>query len=273
MKTNSWKKSAFQLLWVTMLISGPTALAYGVYNQEWVWLIGALLMTPIVGGGLGIDIAMHRYLSHRSFSTTKFKHYILSILAFLSAQGSAVNYAGIHRHHHKHSDTERDIHSPHYQSLFSVNWLLWQLQFTADQLDNKVKMGMRDLMNDPVNRWLDRWYYHIWVLILTVGVLISWKVVAFLLVVPIWKGYVESYITNTLMHMKSPGSYRNFETADQSQNLHWYTWLCFGQGMHNNHHAFPGAYHLKMKPHDIDFAGDFIEKFLIEKNPNKVYNF
>lgn len=272
MKNYSWKKYAFKLLWAVMLISGPAALTYAIYYQEWLWLIGSLLMTPIIGGGLGIDIAMHRYLSHRSFSTTKPKHYLLSILAFLAGQGSSIHYACAHRHHHKHSDSDRDIHSPHNQSTIRAGWL-WMIDDLIPKLDSRVKMGMRDLMNDPINRWLDTWYYHLWAAIFALGLIISWKVLVFLILLPAWKGYVEVFMTTVLMHVKSPGSYQNFNTGEHSQNLRWYAWFCLGQGMHNNHHAFPGAYNLKMKPQDVDPAGSIINRFFIEKDPKKVYNF
>jgi len=272
MKDNSWKKLAFKVMWFIMLTTGPMILAYGIYNQEWWWLLGALLMTPFIGGGLGIDIAMHRYLCHRSFTVSKFNHYILSIIAFLAGQGSSIHYACAHRHHHKHSETDRDIHSPYNLPILRAGWL-WMIEDLVPKLDTRVKMGMRDLLNDPINKWLDEWYYHLWAAIVILGLVISWKALAFLIILPAWKGYVEVFMTTVLMHIKSPGSYRNFDTSDHSQNLRWYAWFCLGQGMHNNHHAFPGAYHLKMKPHDLDPAGDFIEKFLLEKNQNKIYKF
>lgn len=259
-------------MWISMLTSGPAILVYGIYNEMWWWLLGALLMTPLIGGGLGIDVAMHRYLCHRSFAVSKAKHYFLSILAFLAAQGSSIHYACAHRHHHKHSDTDRDIHSPYHQGIWEAGWM-WMTHDLVPKLDTRVKMGMRDLMNDPLNKWLDTWYYQLWLAIVVVGSIVNWKILAFLIILPAWKGYVEVFMTTVLMHIKSPGSYRNFDTGEHSQNLRWYAWFCLGQGMHNNHHADPGAYHLKMKAHDVDPAGDFIAKFLLERQPDKIYNF
>jgi fatty-acid desaturase len=272
MRGNLWKNWAFRFMWLVILITGPMTLAYGVYHQEWYWLMGSLLMTPFIGGGLGIDIAMHRYLSHRSFSTTKNKHYFLSILAFLSGQGSPIHYACVHRHHHKHSDTGRDIHSPHNRPVLHAGWL-WMIEDMLPKLDSRVKMGMRDLMNDPMIKCIDKWYFQIWALIFILGLIINWKALAFLILLPAWKGYLEIFMTNVLMHIKTPGSYRNFETPDHSQNANWYTWFCQGQGMHNNHHAYPGKYYLKLFPHDNDIAGEVIKRFFIENNPKKIYHF
>ena len=55
---------------------------------------------------LGVVITYHRYWSHKSF---KFKNkvikYLFSTFALMSGTGSALGWAGIHRLHHKHSDS------------------------------------------------------------------------------------------------------------------------------------------------------------------------
>jgi len=268
----TWKKWAFRLLWAIMYVSGPFALIYGIMHQEWFWLMGTLLMIPIVGGGFGADIALHRYLTHRSFQTTKFKHILMSLAAFMSGQGSAIHYACVHRHHHRHSDKDKDVHCPRNQGIIDSGFM-WMTRDLIPIIDRDIKLSVRDLLSDPLNKFLDVWYYHLWLMIIVVGSIISWKALLFLILAPASKGYLEIFLTNTLMHTKTSGSYRNFDTDDCSQNRRWYSWFCLGQGMHNNHHACPGAYHLKLAPNDVDPAGDFIEKFLLEKNQSKIYNF
>lgn len=273
MTNNQFKIYAYKPLYLIMMLTGPIAIAHGLIQGDYLWLLGSLLMTPFIGGGLGIDIAMHRYLTHRSFTTTKTKHYILSILAFLSGQGSSIHYAGVHRHHHKHSDTDRDIHSPFYQSFLENLSLIWMTYDLLPRIDRTVKVGLRDLLNDPLNRWLDRWYYHIWAAIIVIGLVLSWKTLVYLILVPAWKGYLEIFMTTYIMHIKIPGSYRNFNTADNSQNHRWYTYFCLGQGMHNNHHQHPSAYQLAMQPKDIDIAGAVIERYWLESDSTKIYRF
>jgi fatty-acid desaturase len=43
---------------------------------------------------------------------------------------------------------------------------------------------------------------------------------------------------NSASHM---WGYRKYETADNSRNLWWVGLLAFGEGWHNNHHAFPSS--------------------------------
>ena len=55
---------------------------------------------------LGVVITYHRYWSHKSFKfRSKAMKYLFSIFAIMSGTGSALGWAGIHRLHHKHSDT------------------------------------------------------------------------------------------------------------------------------------------------------------------------
>ena len=44
-----------------------------------------------------------------------------------------------------------------------------------------------------------------------------------------------TWLVNSASHM---WGYRNYETKDDSRNLWWVGLLAFGEGWHNNHHAF-----------------------------------
>ena len=46
-----------------------------------------------------------------------------------------------------------------------------------------------------------------------------------------------TWLVNSASHM---WGYRNYQTSDDSRNLWWVGLLAFGEGWHNNHHAFPG---------------------------------
>lgn len=265
------KTYAHRTLWLIFNLSLPVALIYGITQSQWLWLLAMCVMIPIFGGGFGIAIAMHRYLSHRSFKTTKIKHTVLSLAAFLSGQGSSVTWSMIHRHHHLYSDTEKDIHSPKY-GVFDAG-LSWILQPREYYLAKGMRASVKDLLNDPLNAFLHRHYYVLWFGILILGTVINWQALLFLLLAPIGKGYIDAFLTNTIGHIKTPGSYRNFELKDNSQNMVWYSYFCLGEGMHNNHHAKPYEYDQNFYCHDVDIAGKFISRYLVEFNPNKIYKF
>ncbi|MEL6816526.1 MAG: fatty acid desaturase, partial [Cyanobacteria bacterium J06598_3] len=61
----------------------------------------------------GMTVGLHRYLSHKGFTTSRFMHVIWLILGSMAAQGPPINWVSIHRRHHQYSDLNQDPHSPH----------------------------------------------------------------------------------------------------------------------------------------------------------------
>ena len=59
-----------------------------------------------------IGAGYHRYFSHRAYATGRVFQFILAFLRRRTAQKSVLWWAAKHRHHHLHSDTEQDVHSP-----------------------------------------------------------------------------------------------------------------------------------------------------------------
>src|SRR3984893_3806165 len=81
-----------------------------------------------------IGAGYHRYFSHRAFSTSRAFQLILAVGAQSTAQKSVLWWATQHRHHHLHSDTERDLHSPRQKGfLYShVGWIFARRQNSFD---------------------------------------------------------------------------------------------------------------------------------------------
>ena len=93
-----------------------------------------------------------------------------------------------------------------------------------------------DLYKDPVHRWIDS--YHIIFPIMLFGLLyylggLSWL---------IWGGFVRTiFVLHTTWLVNSAShiwGYRSHTTRDKSTNLWWVALLTYGEGWHNNHHAF-----------------------------------
>ena len=59
-----------------------------------------------------ITAGYHLYFAHRSFKPSRVMQFIFAFGGGTATQKGALWWAGHHRSHHKHSDTELDIHSP-----------------------------------------------------------------------------------------------------------------------------------------------------------------
>ena len=81
-----------------------------------------------------IGAGYHRYFSHRAYATSRAFQLLLAVGAQSTAQKSVLWWATQHRHHHLHSDTARDLHSPRQKGfLYShVGWIFARRQDSFD---------------------------------------------------------------------------------------------------------------------------------------------
>ena len=82
----------------------------------------------------GIGAGYHRYFSHRAYATSRAFQFVLALLSQSTAQKSVLWWAAKHRHHHLHSDTEHDIHSPRHKGFWysHVGWVFARRHDTTD---------------------------------------------------------------------------------------------------------------------------------------------
>jgi stearoyl-CoA desaturase (delta-9 desaturase) len=194
----------------------------------------------------GVTAGYHRYFSHRSFKTSRAGQFVLAWLAQSSAQRGAMWWAAVHRHHHLHSDTEDDVHSPRHRGfLYShVGWV-----FDRRHEDTDVE-AVPDLARYPEMRWLDRFQL---VPAIVLGVacfaLGGWGM---LVVGFFWSTvllYHGTFFINSLAHVH--GSQR-YVTGDDSRNNWWLALITLGEGWHNNHHAYQRSTRQGFRWYEID---------------------
>ena len=183
----------------------------------------------------GVTAGYHRYFSHKSFATGRVFQFVLAFLAQSSAQKSVLWWAAKHRHHHLHSDSIEDTHSPrHFGFVYShVGWIF------ARRHDLTEFTAVPDLVRFPELRLLDK-------VEMAPAVLLG----AFCFFVAGWPGLVVGFLwstvlvwhatfcINSLAHVR--GSKR-YVTGDDSRNNLALAILTMGEGWHNNHHAYPSS--------------------------------
>ena len=116
------------------------------------WQALAICASLYVVRMFAIGAGYHRYFSHRAFATGRVFQFILACLAQSTAQKSVLWWAAKHRHHHLHSDTEDDVHSPRHRG-FLYSHLGWIFYREHDETD-LVKIG--DFAAYPELMWLHR---------------------------------------------------------------------------------------------------------------------
>ena len=99
-----------------------------------------------------IGAGYHRYFSHRAYRTSRAFQFALAVLSQSTAQKSVLWWASKHRHHHLHSDTETDVHSPRHKG-FVYSHLGWIFSRKNDAAD-LVKIA--DFARYPELMWLHK---------------------------------------------------------------------------------------------------------------------
>ena len=87
---------------------------------------GAMLTAFVlyfVAGILGIGMAYHRLLTHRSYKTHKWVEYFLTFCGTLALEGGPIFWVATHRIHHQKSDREGDPHTPREGTLVGAHGL------------------------------------------------------------------------------------------------------------------------------------------------------
>lgn len=226
----------------------------------------ALLAATMFVTGLGISLGYHRLFAHKSFVALPALRIGLGILGAMTMQGTIALWVSTHRRHHRYADQPGDPHSPVRGTaprgragpvrLFlhaHVGWLLSR--------NYAVYPGyIRDLCRDRCVRFVDRWYA-------------AWGVAGWLApglagavwygdTAGFWSGFFAggplrtlvqlnlTWLVNSLGHAAGK---RHFATHDESRNNAVLNMLTMnGEGLHNNHHAFPWSARLAHTRGEID---------------------
>jgi stearoyl-CoA desaturase (Delta-9 desaturase) len=210
----------------------------------------SLLLGMYVLTGLGITVGFHRQFTHRSFTTSRPVQAVLGVLGSMAVEGSLLRWVATHRCHHHHSDTEHDPHSPHSHGSGFFNMVRgawrahvgWMFERFTPDFQKYVSDYKSDRMVQAISR-----LFPLWVLL---GMLIPGAIALAItgtwggaLLGVLWGGLVRTFFVhhvtwsiNSVCHIWGA---RPFNCRDESRNNVIFGVLGFGEGWHNNHHAFP----------------------------------
>jgi fatty-acid desaturase len=222
--------------WVTtlFLLAFHVGAVAALFFFSWQGLVLALILWWVTGS-LGVGMGYHRLLTHRSYKAPKWVEYLFTVFATMTLEGGPIFWVGTHRIHHRHTDKPGDPHSPRDGKWWShMGWIMSgeQLHRSTEELAPYA----RDLVNDRFHVWISKWH---WVPLTVSGLLIlavfGWQVTLWAVFLRVALGLHFTWLVNSATHLW--GS-RRFETADDSRNSFWVALLTFGEGWHNNHHAY-----------------------------------
>lgn len=221
---------------------------FGVFWVHWSWTALAVAAALYWLRMFAITAFYHRYFSHRTFRTSRAMQFAFAVLGNMAVQRGALWWAAVHRHHHKHADTDHDVHSPGLRGFVwsHIGWMTSSRNFPTNY------KGVRDLAKFPELVFLNRFDLAVpavyagglyglgeMLRVVTPGLATSG---AQLLV---WGFFVSTVMllhgTLFINSMAHAFGGRRFATRDDSRNSLLLALITLGEGWHNNHHRFMGA--------------------------------
>jgi stearoyl-CoA desaturase (delta-9 desaturase) len=233
--SDSAKDERVELLSVLPFALVHLAALFGVLFVGFSWRGVALCAVLYYLRMFGLAVGYHRYFAHRTFRTSRVGQFLLAVLAATAAQKGPLWWAGHHRNHHRHADTEMDVHSPFQRGFWwaHVGWIFCR-DYDATDFD-----VIKDFAKYPELRWLNTYALlppfllaaAMWLAFGWVG--LYWGF--FLSTVLLWHG---TFTVNSLMHLWGR---RRYPTPDTSRNNWQLVLVTLGENWHNNHHYYQAS--------------------------------
>lgn len=228
---------------VWWLVSGKSSLS---------WLLVALVAFLFIGC-VGANVGLHRYIVHRSFETGYWRGIFLKFMTIFVGQGSPISWALVHRYHHIHADTEKDIHDPNKLGFLRV----WLVMWDARELPKRL---IADLAGDKTLKLIHRIYFPVWIILYAL-MFVEPNVIMYAFIFPAIGCFNGVSVLATLSHMIGKRPYAESKATNSAFN----SILSLGEGWHANHHLKPGEYRQGWMPGQLDPPAFIIETFFMRE--------
>jgi stearoyl-CoA desaturase (delta-9 desaturase) len=220
-------------------------------------VLSSLIYTLVVAAILiqvavfGTTIYLHRAATHRALTLHPGVAWLFRMTLWLTTGISTKEWVAVHRKHHAFTDEEGDPHSPLLKGFWAVQ--LGNVYYYVKESKNPdvIERYARDIKED----WWDRTFFQYGILGLGTGTIglcaimgVGWGLLAAGIHATMYVFVLSSSI-NGLCHKVG---YRNFDNT--ATNLQSIAFLTGGEGLHNNHHAYPRSPKFSFRPTEFDPA-------------------
>jgi len=258
------------LIAITVPFLGVVAAPFAVWGWGFGWSDLGLLVGMYIVTAFGITVGFHRLFTHRSFETPNWIKFLLGVSGSMALQGSIIQWVGMHRRHHQHSDLKGDPHSPvHHGSgvLGTIKGFFhahmgWFFDADPADLNRYVKDLKASRSTRICSNLFPLWVALSFIIPAVIGGLVTMSWVGALTGF-IWGGLVRMFLVhhvtwsvNSACHL---WGFRPFRTNDQSRNNPVFGILAMGEGWHNTHHAFPQSVRHGLRWWEFDSSYVFVK--------------
>ena len=211
----------------------------------WSWTAVTVALLLYLIRMFAITAFYHRYFSHNAYKTSRFWQFVFGIVGSASVQRGPLWWAAHHRHHHRFTDQEQDVHSPSRHGFWwsHIGWLTSKANFPTNY------KYVADWARYPELRWLNR-FDTVVPIVLLLTLYVSGEILKRFapqlqtngMQLVVWGFFISTVVLlhatvtiNSFDHMY--GS-RRYNTPDTSRNNALLALITLGEGWHNNHHHY-----------------------------------
>lgn len=207
--------------------------------------------------GLGITAGFHRYYAHRSHEA----HWVVQLFYLIAGavvlQRSAIDWARVHRIHHRYSDTDLDPHNIHKGFYYAhMGWIYQKTPLTHDY------STVPDLLNDKLALWQKKYY---WLIVAVFGVGLSTLIGAMVgrpLGGFLWGFALRMVAQNQVIYGINSWTHtfgrQTYSKKFEARDSFLYALISNGEGYHSFHHRFASDYRNGWRWFDWDPSKWFI---------------
>lgn len=227
------------------------------FNQDY----GLIELSSFIIGyavtGFGVGLGFHRYFTHRSYEVGRLLEICLAAAGSMAFQGSILRWVADHRRHHVWADKSGDPHSPHVRPTGETFGLVSglfhaHLGWMFDLSTTDYRIYAKDLVKNRFIMFFHKTYW-MWVVI---SLLLPWlwgyilsggdlnRAMGSMLFGGCFRAFALHHVTWSVNSICHSFGHADYKKDNKSTNNAPLALLMFGEGWHNNHHAFPrSAYH------------------------------
>lgn len=227
--------------------------------------IGVLVATPctlaiaaalhVITLCVGHSVGLHRGIIHRSYRAHSVVLGVLAYLAVLTGLGGPVTWIRVHAvRDHWQNQADCPAYFGYRHSL--ARDFVWNLHYRFEPRDDRADARLPPgLYADRWLRFLElTWALHVLVLALVVTVTMSAAAAATIVGTRTALGLLGHWFVTYAAHRWGTQLHVMPGAAESGTNVWLLGVLSFGEGFHNNHHAFPRSARMGRAGHELDLG-------------------
>lgn len=231
------------------IILSAVAITFPIVSILWIFLnlnLESILTLYLTSWFTAIHVTLfaHRAWTHKAWiPNLVVKIYGLFMFTVLLV-GNSIGWVSVHREHHRHTDTDKDPHSPYFKSRLQIHFLSYF---------NEIKIQyITDLMRDKHQLFFAKHYWTINLILFLVLLLIDPNLLFFWIAV-LGVNVIKMHTINSLGH-NTPGFLLPINNTAGSSNSLILALINInnGEAWHKNHHEDPKNWNFSKRWYEID---------------------